>query len=692
MSGSEWNRGRYLLRLTVVAALYALCAKLGLLFPLEEQSVTLVWPASGIGLAAVLVYGYRMWPGIVLGIILSIVITHAPPLYGIGVTVSSTLEALAGAYLLHWFQFDKRLGSVRDILLFVFVGIGVSSLFGTALEIASAVLAGITLSQPVASVWSLWWLGDSMGALVTAPFFLAWLAPSSPLHLTSTRILEAVVLIGILLGVSLIVFAEPALSHAARYPLAYLLSPLLLLAAFHFEMRGATTAILAVVVLAVWGAFLGTGPFAGTTPYRGIALLWAFMSVMSVTTLVLTAMITERRRMDNERIQLQRQLHQSQKMDAIGQLTGGIAHDFNNMLTSILGFSELAQDRLKSIREDKLNAYLAEIRQAARRAKELVQQLLTFSRASEASLVTFDGAALIHETLNMLRATMPATVEIRSDVEARTLTVSMDPIMLQQMVMNLCLNARDAMKDNGRIDITARRRYVSNALCASCHKVFSGEFVELSVKDNGPGIAAEVRERLFEPFFTTKPVGEGTGLGLSVVHGIMHSSGGHITVSDALGRGGAFHLFFPPAESVPPQGDTPEDAAREIQPGEGRVLVVDDEVSVASYLRVLLEGSGFKVTTQTDPVAALKVFKADIGAIDVVVTDQTMPRLTGLEMAKQMHSLRPDLPIIICSGYHERFTEEQLALKGIHGFCPKPIERAGLLKSIRQATHPHISA
>lgn len=683
MPASEWHTGKYLLRLMVLVALYLVCAKLGLLFPVREQTVTLVWPASGIGLAALLLYGYRMWPAIALGILLSVLLSRTPLLYGMGITVSGTVEALIGAFLLRAVQFDNRLSSVRDVLLLVFVGIGISSLFGTAFKITTALLTGMPPTPPVA--WSMWWLGDSMGALVTVPVLLAWLAPSSPLRLPKTRILESVALMAILLGVSLIVFAEPSLSHAARYPLAYLLSPLLLLAAFHFEMRGAATAILAVVVLAVWGTFKGTGPFSGTTLHRGITLLWAFMSVMSVTTLVLTAMITERRRMDNERVQLQRQLHQSQKMEAIGQLTGGIAHDFNNILTSILGFSELAQDRLSSRHVEKLNFYLAEIRRAGARARDLVQQLLTFSRTKEVSLAPFDAAALIHETVNMLRATIPATVEINTDVQAGAFTVATDPVRLQQVVMNLCLNARDAMKGKGRIDIGTRRRYMDDVLCASCHKRFSGEYLELSVTDSGPGVTPEVRERLFEPFFTTKPVGEGTGLGLSVVHGIMHSGGGHILVDDAPAQGAVFRLLFKPAQVMDEATEPVQGDGEERQLSGGRILVVDDEASIASYLQLLLEGSGFKVQAQTDPMAALEGFKADVHGVDVVVTDQTMPHLTGLELAEQMRLLRPDLPVIICSGYHDKLSREQMAANGINGYCPKPIEGHRLVESIRQA-------
>jgi signal transduction histidine kinase len=686
MSDTDGPWGKYFVHILILAGLYAVCAKLGLLFPLLNQEVTLLWPASGIGLAALLLWGYRLWPGIVLGTFISMAITHASLIFGIGVTLGYTLEALLGTYLLRRLQFDNRLASVRDVLLFVFAGIGVSALAGATVGIISGKLAGIGFPQPPGPTLSIWWLGDAMGALVAAPFFLTWVEPVALPAVSKARLIESLLLFVILVSVSLVVFAEPALSHAARYPLAYLISPLLLWAAFRFEMRGATTAIFVVVLFAVWGTVQGIGPFSGPSPHKNLVLLWAFTSVMAVTTLVLTAMIVERRRVDAERAQLQRQLLQSQKMDAIGQLTGGIAHDFNNILASILGFSELALEKARERSWDKLPLYLAEIGSAGRRGKALVQQLLTFSRTAEAPPATFDLVTPVQETLDMLRATIPVSIEIRTDFRDAPTAVTTNAVQVQQMVMNLCLNARDAMRFKGRIDIATRRLGVENALCSSCNKRFSGRYVVLSVADTGPGIEARIRDRIFEPFFSTKASGDGTGMGLSVVHGIMHSCGGHIMVDDAAEQGTVFRLLFKSIMAGAPKDEAGRNAVPVPALSSGRVMVVDDESSVASYLKELLEGWGFTVRTETDPVVALESFRSNVHAYDVVVADQTMPRLTGLEMAEQMLALRSDLPVILCSGHNEDLTREQLTTKGIRAFCHKPIDSSNLVEEVRAAT------
>ncbi|HEC13197.1 MAG TPA: PAS domain S-box protein, partial [Acidiferrobacteraceae bacterium] len=398
-------------------------------------------------------------------------------------------------------------------------------------------------------------------------------------------------------------------------------------------------------------------------------------------------------RSHQERRQLNIQLRQAQKMETIGQLTGGIAHDFNNILASILGFTSLALQRFVSDDQPELREYLNEVSQAGERARDLVSQMLAFSRTGSSTASQLPLAPMIKEAVKMLRATLPSSIELSGQYATDAPAVMMNPVQLQQVLMNMCINARDAIGDKGRIDIRVRRVCINNGdkhteqvspndaalrhSCDACHnEIEPGDWVELSVCDTGAGIRGDELERIFEPFFTTKDVDKGTGMGLSMVYGIIHQHEGHILVDTKLGAGTTFRLLLPVAEDGPMhKSDIELDASPKAGSlNAARILIIDDEESVARFMGSLLESRGGKVTVLTDSQAALDLFFQDPTAFDLIITDQTMPCLTGVELAQKVLALRPELPMILCTGYSEQVDEAKAMALGIRGYLTKPMQ------------------
>lgn len=388
--------------------------------------------------------------------------------------------------------------------------------------------------------------------------------------------------------------------------------------------------------------------------------------------------ITERKQAEAERVRLEAQLYQAQRMEAIGHLAGGIAHDFNNILTGVMGYVVLAAERAEQIGDEKLNKYLDRAYRSGERARDLIQQMLTFSRGQRGEPRPLSLGPLIKESFKLLGSTLPSTLECHIQIAGETPPVMLDPVQVEQVLMNLCINARDAMGGSGRIEVGLGSVAHHNAVCTSCHQTFTGSFVEMAVRDTGPGISRENLERIFEPFFTTKETGKGSGMGLSTVHGIVHEYGGHIIVHTAAGRGTEFQVLFRPLVSARAQS-TPSSPATitvfEKTPAlRGRVLVVDDDEVAGDFMEDLLEDWGLEVRLSKNPLEARDLFTQDPQHFDLVVLDQTMPRMTGLELAGQLLALRPDLPVILYTGYSEDLSEEQITSVGVRALIKKPVD------------------
>ena len=398
--------------------------------------------------------------------------------------------------------------------------------------------------------------------------------------------------------------------------------------------------------------------------------------------------ITERKQAEEARGRLEAQLRQAQKMEAIGHLSGGIAHDFNNILTGILGYLTLAAERQDEIGDARLGRHLEQARKASLRARDLIQQMLTFSRGGKGVSRPVEIAGLIEESVSLLGSSLPATVELATDLQSGLPPVRIDPVQVEQVLLNLCINARDAMKGAGSLRVGVHSTSVSGGVCASCQKKFGGSFVELSVQDSGAGIAPEVMERMFEPFFTTKDAGRGSGMGLSMVHGIVHEHGGHIAVESSA-SGTTFAVYLPPLvdgaagrEAAPHAGERSRAPRPRLS---GHVLVVDDEQVVGNFMAELLQGWGLEVTVQRSAPEAAAWLERRGAGVDVVVTDQTMPRMTGLELARRVTSQHPRIPVLLYTGYAENLDDRLLAGAGVRALLRKPVEPDQLYLELREA-------
>jgi len=397
--------------------------------------------------------------------------------------------------------------------------------------------------------------------------------------------------------------------------------------------------------------------------------------------LAVTRDVTERKAREEERVRLESQLRQAQKMEAIGQLTGGIAHDFNNILTGTMGYLVMAQERAEGYGDAKLQKYLDRAERSGHRAKDLIQEMLTFSRGQRGEPRSLQLGPQLTDAVKLLQSSLPSSVEIRTEFTPGVPCVLLDPLHVEQVLMNLCINARDAMQGKGTLSISLHTRNCGGCTCTSCHQEVEGDFVELAVADTGPGIGPQVHERMFEPFFSTKEVGKGSGMGLAMVHGIVHENGGHIRVDSEPGAGTTVRVWFPawfPASRDESGNDRPagnEFSAIDAPAGlRGRVLLTDDEVSVREFMDDLLGSWGLGVTLAENGVEACEYFAADPDGFDLVVLDQTMPRMTGLEAAEQILKLRPGVPVVLYTGYSEQVTEGRISATGIRALVRKPLD------------------
>ena len=365
-----------------------------------------------------------------------------------------------------------------------------------------------------------------------------------------------------------------------------------------------------------------------------------------------------------EKYTLEKQLRHTQKMEAIGTLAGGVAHDFNNVLTPIMGYTEIVRLKLEQdgYRGEQVYTYLDEILKASKRAKALVEQVLTFSRSSEQKAVYQFLHPIVKEVMKLMRVTLPTTLTIIEEVDETCGRVLIDPVQIHQVLINLCTNASHAM-NNQHGTLTVRLAPIPTSADGR-------DWVELSVADSGSGIKAEDLERIFEPYFSTKEKTRGTGMGLAMVHGIINAQGGTINVESEVGKGTTFTIHLPVVKNMP---KTPVADLGELKGGTGRVLLVDDEEQVVQVTGEILKNLGYGVVGTTSPEKALELFSASPNDFDLVLTDLTMPGLTGLELSLRVKCIRTDIPIVLFTGYSDLVSKEEAKEAGINEYCMKPI-------------------
>lgn len=399
---------------------------------------------------------------------------------------------------------------------------------------------------------------------------------------------------------------------------------------------------------------------------------------LSETNKKLQQEIIDRRLEEEKREKLQFELQQAQKMESIGNLAGGIAHDFNNILSAILGFAQLILDDAK--KGSDLEDDIQEIITAGLRARDLISQVLVFARQSDEELIPMRVDLVAKEVLKLIRSSIPTSIEINSKIESKSRIVG-NPSQCHQIFMNLCTNAAYAMEQEGGIlEVSIMDTELNNNGSTVQWGLSAGEYIKIVIKDTGVGIPKDIIESIFDPFFTTKPLGEGTGMGLSVVHGIVRSYYGKIIAASEPGRGTVFTIYLPITKQ---NKKSIVEHKKELPKGKEYILIVDDEISITKVIDRTLMQLGYSVTKRNNSIEAMELFKIKPNYFDLVITDMTMPNLTGDKLAKAMIAIRPDIPVILCTGYSKKITDQKALEIGIKALVHKPIINAELANTVR---------
>jgi signal transduction histidine kinase len=652
--------------------IYFLAAVLGLNWATVQGAGSSVWPAAAIGFAGLMLGGLRLWPAIFVGRIAAALVSGSTqPLWA---ECFLALANVAGAVLAVLITrkaggFDMRLAAGRDVLRFLLLGAVPVALISATMGAATlAVSSGLSAEQSV-GVWGRWASTNFASVAILGALILS--VAAQPLRFSGAQAAHLTMILVATAAFSALVF----LSHDQINLRTWHAYPFLIWAAMTFGTRGAALALLPVAVLAVLSVSAGTGPFVDVhhDPVTRMMVVQQFLGITGPTILLLAAVSDERRRAEEleaaqqqltrktqelERLnhtledqveertrELKRSeesLRQSQKMDAVGQLTGGIAHDFNNLLTPVIGGLDMI---VKKTAEPKTKWLAENALQAAERGGQITSRLLAFSRSQQLDIRPLQVARLVSEMRGLLRSAAGPNVTLELQLEDNEVYVTGDRTQLELSLMNLVINARDAMPNGGKCKVETRLVGMQTDT-----DLADGDYVELGVSDTGTGMPEDVAERIFEPFFTTKDQGKGTGLGLSLVYGVAKQSGGTVRFETAEGEGTTVRIYLPVAVGTLSSVEiAPAVATPAKPPATGRILVVDDDDEVRSFVVASLSADGHEVLEAADGSTGLQVF--DTGHFDLVMLDFAMPGMNGAEMAKAMRSSRPTQKIIFITGY-----------------------------------------
>jgi signal transduction histidine kinase/CheY-like chemotaxis protein len=636
-----------------------------------------IWPANGLGLGALLVCERRRWPVILSVVFLvnllvgSVEALPLPLNFGYA-TVNSLLCLVAAWVALRFMQARVTLTRVRSVVGFTLVAVlGASAV----LSMLGAAVAKVTLGFPFWEEWRVFWIAECLGLLVVTPVVIAWSEPDEGRWKLALqrRALETCVLFGGLFATVTVVFANSVHDNALLPSLSYLVVPFMVWAAFRTGARGTSSANLVISFIAVWFTDQGKGPFVGAlgSGANTVLQLQAFLAVVTISSLLICAALVERSR-------LEARLRQSHKMQALGTLAGGVAHDFNNILGAIIGYGEMA---LTGTQENsRQSRHLRTILEAGVRGKELVAQILAFSRGGAYTPRPIHLTELVEEAKPLISAATPAGISVIFDLARSDLIVLGDSTQLHRVVVNLCTNALQAMEAGGTLRISCGEVKTAVPFDVLTGPLPAGNYATFEVRDTGRGMDAETMARMFEPFFTTRAPGKGVGLGLALVHGAVMECGGGIHVTSTPGQGSEFLVYLPLAAVARTQVDG---TAPRPRTGKGEtILVVDDDETMLRLAEEMLAESGYEPVGYSQSPAALAAFNADPQRFDLIVTDEIMPDLSGTELAAKCREVLPRIPILLTTGFGGTQFSEKAARAGFSEILGKPYRQQELAAAV----------
>ena len=669
--------GTVLLNAAVALAAWGL-AELVLMPTSGGRTVTPLWPPVGLAVALTYIFGYRVLPGIALGSLL-LGISRYPWQVASLIAIAQLAQPVVDVRIVRALRFDARLDRVRDPLILVFAAGPVGALIAATLCTGILLAAGLLPRQEIGYQWMLWWARDWLGVTVTTPLIFAWVY-GRELKWSWQRVAEGVALLLFLALSSQLMFGLVGMFARRNLPIGFLFFPFVGWAGLRFGARGAATVTSIVAAFAIAVAGLRLGPFVDYPVEFVQALLFGFLSLGSLSGLLLAAIMAEREDAMAKRLQLEEQLRHSQKMEAVGRLAGGIAHDFNNLLTAIIGYTEIVLYSLDP--KDDRRADAEEIGRAAMRAADLTRQMLAFSRRQVLQPKIIDLNTALTKVEPMLRRMIGEDIVMNVNGRAAHPFVRVDPGQVEQVVMNLVVNARDAMPKGGRLVVETADATLDAAAIADMPDARPGDYVMLSVSDTGVGMPPEVRARIFEPYFTTKDVGKGTGLGLSTAYGIVRQSDGHIALSSEVGLGTTFRIYLPRSEAPQPAA---ADATTEKMPeGAEHILLVEDDSSVRRLVKELLVRLGYSVTEAASGRAGLALGSDDTRHFDLALCDVILGDMSGPAVAEALSALRPSIRVLYMSGYADEAIVRTGVLDEGKPFLQKPFTPLQLSKKIRE--------
>jgi signal transduction histidine kinase len=686
----------YVIQLSAVGAIYYFIARFGLDLASVHPSATMISPPAGFAFAAVLVGGCRVVPAIFAAAFLVYALSHGPSYVAAATAAGNALEAFAGGFLVNRLAaghdaFATPTGIAKFVWIAIFAA-AIGATIGVSIneDLVTSSLADNVVWRKFAAVWFPWWLGDLAAVLIITPVLVLW-TTDRPRSFDIRPLLESGAIFTVTGICGVVIFSPLMAQMPNRAPLGVLVILPLLWAALRRGPRDTATTALILLGFVLWGAIVGGGPFTSSMHEESSTVLLMFTIGIAMPSMALAADVALHNRSESmlrdtrlELGQVREQFAQAQKMEAVGQVTGGVAHDFNNLLTVIVGNLDIAQRHLESWTEgpaERLRRVINNAMRGAQRATTITQRLLAFSRKQPLDPKLLNVNTLLNGLTDFLRRSLGETVALDIVVTDGLWQVEADPIQLEAAILNLAVNARDAMAEGGKLTIATSNCVLDEVYCQHLEEFFTGEYVQIAVSDTGTGMSKDILERVFEPFFTTKLAGQGTGLGLSQVHGFVKQSRGHIQIDSKPSKGTTVKIYLPRVlgefrDDQTAQRETTANIAQTI-------LLVEDDHDVRAYIVEILRELDFRVLEAHDAESALGIVDRNDVQVDLLLADVVLPGMNGRQLLEELRVRQPGIRVLYMSGYSRDDIVHQGRLDPGVELMQKPVTREVLAERIR---------